>query len=228
MTAAPFLALCVGAFFLGAVPFGFIAGRMRGVDLREHGSKNIGATNTLRVLGPRAGVMVLLLDAAKGLLPVLVARRMGADAADPGAAAWWVVAVGMAAVLGHTYSPYVRFKGGKGVATSLGVLIALNPLVAGISFAVFFLTVWLTRYVSLGSMLGAVTQAALFWALPGQPLAYRLFATLVGVFVVVRHRANVRRLMNGTESRFGEKAKDIADTAETPPESGREDGKSTG
>jgi len=194
---------CLFAFLLGSIPFGFLAGKLRGVDLREHGSKNIGATNTLRVLGKGPGTMVLVLDALKGYLPVVFAKGMGLPSA-------WFVGVGFCAVLGHIYSPFVRFKGGKGVATSLGVLIGLSPLVAGLSLIAFLLPVLATRWISLGSILGAITQAALFFLLPphylsGDPLPYRLFGVVVAVFVIVRHRENIRRIVAGTESRFGEK-----------------------
>jgi glycerol-3-phosphate acyltransferase PlsY len=197
------LSLCLFAFVLGAIPFGFLAGKLRGKDLREHGSKNIGATNTLRVLGTGPGIAVLLLDALKGLAPVLLAKRAGLPSA-------WVVGVGLCAVLGHIYSPFVRFKGGKGVATSLGVLIGLSPLVAGLSSVAFLIPVLLTRWVSLGSIVGAAAQAVLFFALPphyldGDPLPYRLFGAVVAVFVIFRHRANIGRILAGTESRFGEK-----------------------
>lgn len=194
------LLLCVGAFFLGAIPFGFIAGKMRGIDLREKGSGNIGATNTLRVLGVGPGVTVLLLDAAKGYAPVALAQdvlRLGG---------WWTLAVGLSAVLGHTYSPYVRFKGGKGVATSLGVLIGLSPIIAGGSLLVFVVTVALTRYVSLGSILGAITSAILFLLLPGYHLASKAFGLLAAFFILIRHRSNIRRLLAGTENRLGSKS----------------------
>ncbi len=194
----PPVILCVIAFFCGAIPFGFLAGRRKGIDLREHGSKNIGATNTLRVLGKKAGIAVLLLDAVKGLLPVLAATYL-LPLPD-----LWRVAVGLSAVLGHIYSPFVRFKGGKGVATTLGVLIGLNPLIALLSFAAFFVTVYLTRYVSLGSIIGAVTEAALFWLLPHDGYPLPIFGTLVAIFVVARHRANIGRLRAGTESKWGE------------------------
>lgn len=204
--------LCVLAFFCGAVPFGFLAGRRKGIDLREHGSKNIGATNTLRVLGKKAGITVLILDAVKGLLPVLAATYW-LPLSDP-----WRVGVGLSAVLGHIYSPFVRFKGGKGVATTLGVLIGLHPLVALLSFAAFFVTVWLTRYVSLGSIIGAVAQAVLFWGLPHEGYALPLFGTLVAVFVIARHRANIGRLRAGTESKWGEKkAEESSPIPGTPP-----------
>ena len=208
---AAFLALF--AFFCGAVPFGILAGRRKGIDLREHGSKNIGATNTLRVLGKTAGVTVLLLDAVKGLIPVLIAAHGFHLPAE------YQVGIGLAAVLGHIYSPFVRFKGGKGVATTLGVLIGLNPLIAALSFAVFFTTVWLTKYVSLGSILGAVTQAVLFWLLPRDSYALPVFGTLVAAFVVARHRANIGRLRAGTESKWGETKTDtVADLPTLPPQ----------
>jgi glycerol-3-phosphate acyltransferase PlsY len=193
--------LLAGAFLLGSIPFGFLAGRMRGIDLREHGSRNIGATNVLRVLGTAPGVTVLLLDALKGYLPAWYAKHIGLEG-------WWVVATGLCAVLGHIYSPFVRFRGGKGVATSLGVLIALSPLIAGASLLVFVVAVALTRWVALGSILGAITQAVLFCVLPQQPTAYRLFALVVAAFVIFRHRSNIQRMLSGTENRFGAKKTD--------------------
>lgn len=201
--------LSLGAFFLGAIPFGFVAGRLRGIDLREEGSKNIGATNTLRVLGPVAGVIVLLLDVAKGLLPVLVARQA------LHLPSWWVVGIGLLAVLGHIYSPFVRFRGGKGVATSLGVLFGLSPMIAGATLLLFAIVVGVTRYVSLGSILGAILQAALFWIVPpaatfAENLPYRLFSLVVALFVIVRHRENIKRLLKGTENRFGVKKEETA------------------
>lgn len=209
MNPAVLLALVLaGAFVLGAIPFGYLAGRMRGVDLRAHGSGNIGATNTLRVLGVGPGLVVLLFDVLKGLVPVLIAKGLPAL---PGTEDGWPSAgAGLAAILGHTFSPFLRFKGGKGVATSLGVLIGLSPVVAGLSVALFLLVVAATRYVSLGSMVGAVAQSALFFAplAPGGkdfPLAFRLFGLLVAAFVLAKHRANIDRLRNRTESRLGQK-----------------------
>ncbi|MES2463585.1 MAG: glycerol-3-phosphate 1-O-acyltransferase PlsY [Armatimonadota bacterium] len=213
--------LSLGAFFLGAIPFGFVAGKLKGIDLREEGSKNIGATNTLRVLGPVAGVVVLLLDVLKGLIPVLVARQV------LHLPSWWVVGVGLLAVLGHIYSPFVRFRGGKGVATSLGVLFGLSPLIAGATVALFALVVVVTRFVSLGSLLGAVLQGVLFWVLPpaasfAENLPYRLFSLVVALFVIVRHRENIKRLLKGTENRFGTKKEEAApqNSDETEPAKG--------
>jgi glycerol-3-phosphate acyltransferase PlsY len=189
------------AFFLGAIPFGFIAGKRRGIDLREQGSKSIGATNTLRVLGKPAGVTVLILDTVKGMVPVLAAKSHGLGGE-------WMVAVGLCAVLGHIYSPFVRFRGGKGVATSLGVLLALSPAVAGGSLLVFVATVALTRWVSLGSILAAIAQAILFFVLEPHERAFQLFGVIVAAFVVFRHRANIARLRAGTEPKLGHKPPD--------------------
>jgi glycerol-3-phosphate acyltransferase PlsY len=205
----PAILLLPLAFFLGAIPFGFIAGKRRGVDLREQGSKSIGATNTLRTLGTKAGVTVLVLDVAKGLLPVLAARGMGLEGR-------WCVAVGLCAVLGHIYSPFVRFRGGKGVATGLGVLIALSPTVAGITAAVFLLTVTLTRLVSLGSILAALAEATLFFFITPHERAFQVFGVVVAAFVIFRHRTNIARIASGTENRFGS-TKPVADGTPAPP-----------
>ncbi len=187
------------AFLCGAIPFGFIAGKMRGIDLRERGSKSIGATNTMRELGVGPGIAVLLLDAAKGLLPVLAVKQHG------GLGGGWAVAVGLCAVLGHIYSPFVRFRGGKGVATGLGVLLALSPTVAAGSVAVFAITVALTRWVSLGSILGAITAVLLFFLLTPGERAYQFFGIVVAGFILFRHRTNIARLRAGTEPRLGKK-----------------------
>lgn len=191
------LLLCAAAFLLGAVPFGFLAGKLKGIDLRKEGSGNIGATNAWRVLGKGPATVIFLLDTLKGYLPVLIAHRLALDPA-------WVVGAGLSAILGHTFSPFLGFKGGKGVATSLGVLLGLSPMVALVATSFFALTVYLTRYVSLGSILAAAHQAVLFLLLP-HPLPYRLFGLLVAVFVIAKHRPNIERLRAGTESKFGQK-----------------------
>jgi glycerol-3-phosphate acyltransferase PlsY len=198
------------AFGIGSLPFGFWAGRLRGIDIREHGSGNIGATNVLRILGPAWGVPVLLLDALKGYLPVLIANQQARPSYE-------VALVGLCAILGHTFSPFVGFKGGKGVATALGVVIGFSYQVAGAALLVFLATVFLTRYVSLGSMLAAVTTAIGFFVIPasflgGDPLPYQIFGILIAVFIVYKHKSNIERIRQGTESRFGEKK-----ASETPP-----------
>lgn len=198
--------LCVFAFLLGAIPFGFLAGKVKRVDIREHGSKNIGATNVMRVLGKPWGITVLLLDALKGYLPVILAQRAGLSSG-------WLVGVGLCAILGHIYSPFVRFRGGKGVATSVGVLLGFSWQITLITLAVFLLSVFMTRgMVSVGSMLGAIAQAILFFFAPGtwlagEPLPYRIFGAVVALFIVIRHRSNIQRILAGTEPRFGEKPK---------------------
>jgi len=184
---------CAIAFLCGSIPWGIIAGRLRGVDLREHGSKNIGATNTLRVLGKGPGIAVLLLDTAKGWLPVFLAERAGIGRD-------MVVATALLAVLGHIYSPWVRFRGGKGVATTLGILFGLDPRIAGGALLVFLLVFALAgRRVSVGSMVASVGQAVLFWVVPGHVLAEQILTTIVAAFIVFRHRDNIRRLIRGEE-----------------------------
>ncbi|MDX1931528.1 MAG: glycerol-3-phosphate 1-O-acyltransferase PlsY [Capsulimonadales bacterium] len=192
----PGLPIVCLAFVLGSVPFGYLAGRLMGKDLRQLGSGNIGATNTLRHLGKGPGIAVLILDALKGFLPTQAAAFWHLSGV-------WIVATGLAAMLGHIFSPFLRFKGGKGVATGLGVMLALSPAAAAVSAAVFAVTVYLTRYVSLGSILAAVTMVVLLFLL-NEPLPYRLFGLLAAIFVLVRHKENIRRLLAGTENRFGE------------------------
>ena len=188
---------CLLGFLLGAIPFGLLIGKAHGIDLREKGSGNIGATNVRRALGKGPGLLVLLLDALKGYLPILLAREAGWDAN-------WIVGVGFSSVLGHIYSPFMRFRGGKGVATTFGVLIGLDPRVAALALGAFILAVALTDYVSVGSLVAAVTQLSLFFVF-GLPTPMRIFGVIVAVFVIVRHRANLQRLRRGEESHYRKK-----------------------
>lgn len=195
-------------YLLGALPFGYLVARMHGVDIFRVGSGNPGATNVKRVLGERfgakgkrAGNVVFVLDALKGavaaawpLLPFLAA---------PDARMMGLVGV-IAAVLGHSFSVFTKFKGGKGVATAAGGLVMLIPLACGIGAGVWVLTFLFTRYVSLGSILAAVAVPAASW-LQGNSLALNLVATALGLFVILRHRENLRRLLNGTENKFAKK-----------------------
>ena len=184
--------LLVLAYLAGSLPFGYAAGRLAGIDVRSVGSGNTGATNVWRALGPRYGVPVLLLDALKGAVPTLV----GAHWFGPGTA----VLAGGAAVVGHTLPIFLGFGGGKGVATAAGVVFALTPLLA-IAFALLFVAIlWLTRYVSLGSLVCAVAYPVIC-LIVGEPWQIVLFGAACAAIIVVRHRANIGRLLHGTENK---------------------------
>jgi glycerol-3-phosphate acyltransferase PlsY len=193
------------SYLVGSVPTGLWLGLgLRNVDIREHGSKNIGATNTLRVLGKTLGGLALAGDAAKGLVPVLLFSRLSAW---PYAA----LACGIAAIFGHLASVFLRFKGGKGVATSLGVFLALCPVPTLIAAAAFFAVLLTTHMVSAGSIAGAVAMTASVYLVPHaiatapthllpEGWALRIMVSLVAVLVVVKHRANIGRIVRGEES----------------------------
>ena len=183
-----------GAYLVGSVPFGYLIGRARGVDVRTVGSKNIGATNVYRTVGKGWGLLAFLCDFLKGLLPTLAALRWGGDADLP-------VCVGLACVVGHTLTVFMRFRGGKGVATAFGMMIALLPYPTLAAFGVFVVTVWLSHYISLGSILAAATLGVLAWVVPGT-LFLRLVVTAIAVFVIVKHRSNIARLAKGCENKI--------------------------
>ena len=197
------------AYLIGAIPFGYLAGRVNGIDLREHGSHNIGATNAIRVLGKKWGIPVFLLDFLKGYVPLLLMKlHLGGDATQFGVAEMgWFMGVMLALVLGHTYTCYLGFKGGKGVATTAGCIMALSPALGGIALGVWVLMMVLTRYVSLSSMVAGVAMVLLgmyeFWwsdgvlSVPDMMLIGLL--ALICVLVIVKHRSNIARLCNGTE-----------------------------
>ena len=195
----------------GGIPFGYLAGKiLKGIDSREHGSKNVGATNVLRVIGKVPGIAVYLLDAIKGLLPVLLAQMLW-PASTP-QQKWFHIAVALAAILGHVFTPYLKFKGGKGVATASGAMLGLAPLPLLAALLVFALVFGLSRYVSLGSICASITfpiGVAVQLILKGEdPFAPML---AVGWFVVllilVTHKANIVRLMHGKENRISFKKK---------------------
>lgn len=190
----------LAAYLIGSTPFAYVAGRLlRGIDLRQHGSGNLGATNVYRTLGAPAAVAVLLLDAAKGALPVLAFPSLTGHGGP-----WWAAASGIAAVIGHVRPYFGVFKGGgKGVATASGVFAALAPIPFAAAFATFVLVVALTRYVSLGSMLGAATLAATVAIRDGIASPLGATAIAIAVFVVWTHRTNIGRLRRGEESRLG-------------------------
>ncbi len=200
------LLLCVAiAYGSGSLPWGLWIGRLaRGVDVRTIGSGNLGATNVYRSLGPALGILTLVLDIAKGALPVWLLPHAAFAAAFPGGPEWCRLAVGVAAVAGHVWTCLAGFKGGKGVATTTGVLLALAPVAFGVFVGVFLLTLAATRFVSLGSTLGALAFAvALGFLAPGGLRSPTfLLGLLLAVLVVFRHRDNFRRLARGEERRF--------------------------
>jgi glycerol-3-phosphate acyltransferase PlsY len=219
----------LAAYLLGAVPTAYVAGKLRGLDIRQHGSGNVGATNVFRVLGRGPGAVVLLIDIAKGwaasyLLPYLLAPS-GAAAFMSGAPerqAWWPCLLGLVAVLGHSYTCFLAFKGGKGVATSAGVFLGLAPYATLAVFAVFIIAFLATRMVSVGSLLSALCLPLLvmgfkewrpaaakltvddFLRSGWEPLARPVFylAVLLAVLVWVKHIPNIRRILSGTENKF--------------------------
>jgi glycerol-3-phosphate acyltransferase PlsY len=196
--------VCVAiAYLAGSIPSGLWLGRaLRGVDVRTLGSGNLGATNVYRSLGPPIGIATLLIDIAKGALPAwFLPGSLGT--AFPGGPEWCRLSVGLAAIAGHVWTMFAGFKGGKGVATTVGVLLALSPLAFGVFLGVFVVTLAITRFVSLGSVLGAIGFAiALAVAGRGAPGPTLAFGVLVAALVIVRHRDNIGRLLRGEEHRF--------------------------
>jgi glycerol-3-phosphate acyltransferase PlsY len=204
------LSLCcalAAGFCVGSLPTGYLVARAKGIDIRQHGSGNIGATNVFRTLGKTAGLGVFAVDVLKGVLAVALAR-MFADA-FPGSLPAVAVAIAgaIAAVLGHSYTPWLRFKGGKGVATSLGVIAGLVPAAAAIGFSLWLILAFTTRYVSLASILAAASIPPSIWftAPTAERLPLFVFGLAAAIVVIARHRANMRRLLDGSEHRFGQK-----------------------
>ncbi len=193
----------VGGYLLGSLPTGYLVGRARGVDVRTLGSGNIGATNVMRLLGTKAGLFVLGVDALKGFLAVAGPGRGLSAGVSSGAAGADLMAVtaGVAAILGHNYTCWLGFKGGKGIATSAGVLLALMPAALGICFLVWAVVFGLSRYVSLASICAAAALPVAAWGTGGGPLLTGVGLAL-GALAIFKHRANIRRLLDGTEPRW--------------------------
>lgn len=186
---------CIVAYLLGSIPNGLVFGKLIWqVDLREHGSHNIGATNAWRTLGKGPGFLIFLLDFFKGFISVWLGSVL---AGTPMA----MVLAGICAIIGHSCSVFLKFKGGKGVATGLGVIVMLMPLPALIVFAVWLLIVKISGYVSLGSIIAAALVPILAW-LQGYAMEYTVFGLLAAAFVIIRHKANIIRLLNGSESKI--------------------------
>ncbi|MCS5421421.1 MULTISPECIES: glycerol-3-phosphate 1-O-acyltransferase PlsY [Psychrilyobacter] len=191
------------AYFMGSIPTGVVIGKkFKGIDIREHGSKNTGATNAYRVLGKQYGIIVLLADALKGYLPVFLAHLAGING-------WQLILVGLVTIVGHTLSMFLKFKGGKGVATSLGVFLYLVPNIVLILVAVFILIAFSTKYVSLASVSAAGLFPILVLFMPVKPELGKWnmfgFALIIALFVIFKHRSNIQRLLHGNENKFGAK-----------------------
>lgn len=183
------------AFLIGSIPTAYWYARyFHKLDIRQHGSGNIGATNSLRVLGKKAGAIVLIIDLLKGLIPVLIAKNLGFTPES-------TLTVGLFAIMGHLFSPFVGFKGGKGIATAFGVIIGFSPLAALLCVAVFGLVFYFTRYVSLGSILGVFVFLIVTLVQFQDNLTVQLLAAGLTVLLVFSHRENIKRLLNGTESK---------------------------
>lgn len=200
--------LLLAAYICGSTPFGYLTGRFVGkIDIRRHGSGNVGSTNVGRVLGTRWGLLVLALDLLKGLLPVALLPPVFFSASTP-ERIHWQVAAGVATIMGHVFSFWLGFRGGKGVATALGVVAWLSPFATQAAVAIFVLAMLFTRYVSLSSILAslgfAVCQAVLLWpdGFSSQNWSLTAFSLLAPALIVVRHRENIGRLMRGTEPKY--------------------------
>jgi len=193
-----FLPLIVG-YTVGSLPIGYlIASRLRGIDLRRVGSGNVGATNVYRAAGLSTALLVIAVDFAKGAGSVLLAARMLAGPSAP-------VAAGVAAVVGHVYPVWLRFRGGKGVATACGAFSILAPFATAIAAGMFVVTVWATRYVSLGSVVATISLPTLAW-LTRASMPVVTGGVVAALLIVERHRGNLARLRAGTERRFGQRA----------------------
>ncbi|MDI6816174.1 MAG: glycerol-3-phosphate 1-O-acyltransferase PlsY [Actinomycetota bacterium] len=196
-------ALVVFAYLLGSVPFGLVVGKLLfHVDIREHGSGNIGATNAYRTLGPVAGAVVLTGDVLKAMIPVFAVRYLLAG--TPEAVPLASVVIGLVAIIGHSYSIFLKFGGGKGMATAGGLILALWPLAAPILLGIWIVVIAVTRYVSLGSIIVAILLPALVYLMYPKT-EYIIFALLAGLVIIYRHRSNIARLIAGEELKIGTK-----------------------
>jgi len=188
------LLLVITAYLLGSIPTGLLLAKAVGVDIRSSGSGNIGATNVYRTLGRGVGVLTLLGDSLKGVIPVVVAGHLGMSDS-------WIAAVGLAAFLGHIYTVFLGFKGGKGVATALGVFLAVSPAAVGAVLLIFVAVVWKWRYISLASITAAVAMPGMVAVFDSRPPMV-VMTVIVAALVVWKHRENIKRLREGTENKF--------------------------
>ena len=213
-----FILTILVAYLLGSIPTGFLVGKSRGVDMRQLGSGNIGATNVFRFLGKPAGIFVLLADALKGWLAVAVAAPLIAAWFDGSISSltleWMKICAMLAAVLGHNYTCWLYFKGGKGIATSAGAMIALAPWAFAIIFSIFLLVLAVTRYVSLGSVCAAAALPIATW-LTTRSINMTIVTGILGALAIYKHRGNIKRLREGTENRLGSKKADAGGPAKS-------------
>lgn len=187
--------LMIVAYILGSIPNALWIGKVfKGIDVREHGSKNTGSTNAARVLGAKLGILTLILDISKGAIPTLIATMLLDSSIS-------VILVGICAILGHSFSIFMEFKGGKAVATTVGVFIVLVPGAILLAAVIFFLVFGITRYVSLSSMIGAISLP-IWIILFYKNIPLTIFGIIIAILIIVRHKSNIQRLLNGTESKF--------------------------
>ena len=196
--------LIVIAYILGSIPNALWIGKVfRGIDVREHGSKNTGSTNAARVLGAKLGILTLILDISKGAIPVALSLFMKADLLEnmTGISSLDPIMVGIFAIIGHSFSLFMKFKGGKAVATTVGVFTVLVPKALLLAAVVFFVIFAVTRYVSVSSITAAISLPIfmffLYWDVP-----YTIFGGIIAILIIVKHKSNIQRLLNGTESKF--------------------------
>lgn len=187
--------LMIVAYILGSIPNALWIGKVfKGIDVREHGSKNTGSTNAARVLGAKLGILTLILDISKGAIPTLIATMLLDSSIS-------VILVGICAISGHSFSIFMKFKGGKAVATTVGVFIVLVPGAILLAAVIFFLVFGITRYVSLSSMIGAISLP-IWIILFYKNIPLTIFGIIIAILIIVRHKSNIQRLLNGTESKF--------------------------
>ena len=205
------LLLIIG-YFIGNIETGYIFGKLNKMDIRNYGSGNAGATNTLRVLGPKAGLIVFLGDFCKSLLPCLVVRYIFRD--NVSLSYVYMLYIGLGVVLGHNFPFYLGFKGGKGVASTAGIIMALDYRIAFVCLAIFILIVAITRYVSLASIVVMIIFIGMSHLLVKtsygftdgtSPMEFRLLVVVIGFLSIFMHRANIKRLLSGTENKIGKK-----------------------
>jgi glycerol-3-phosphate acyltransferase PlsY len=216
-----YIVVAVAAYLLGSIPFGFLVAKAKGIDIRSVGSGNIGATNAMRVLGKPVGIFVLLMDALKGIAACFAGaliyvwfdyhypglRPVNISATTNGQMMWdrFTIIAGIFAVLGHNYTCWLKFKGGKGIATTAGVYLALAPWAVLVALIVFILAVLITKYVSVGSIFAAIALPLTVWIMSPQSLFLCIVTTALGALAIYKHKSNIQRLMGGTENRLGKK-----------------------